>query len=182
MRTYLRQYRPSLIFLIRFFAVYVVLTVAYQYYLDTNRQNGHADDITKSVAAQTESVLDLIGYDSQVSQHPEQPSMMLKLNGAYVARVVEGCNAVSVIILFAAFVVAFRGKLVRTILFIIGGIIVIHVLNVIRIVLLSMALLRYPEYEHLLHGVIFPLFIYGVVFALWVIWVNKFSLHASRTS
>jgi hypothetical protein len=29
-----------------------------------------------------------------------------------------------------------------------------------------------------LHGVLFPLFIYGVVFILWVIWVSKFSLYA----
>jgi exosortase family protein XrtF len=53
-------------------------------------------------------------------------------------------------------------------------------LNVIRIALIAIALYHYPEQEHLLHGVVFPLFIYGVVFLLWVIWVNKFSVYATQ--
>ena len=182
MKTYFEQYRPFFVFLIRFFLVYVVLTVGYQYFLDNNRQQGAADDITKSVAAQTEYVLDVMGFDANVRQHRSEPSMMLVIDDVYVARVVEGCNGISVIILFAAFVVAFKGRTRRTILFIIGGSLIIHILNVLRIVLLSIALLHYPEYEHLLHGVIFPLFIYGVVFSLWVIWVNKYSLHAAKSA
>jgi exosortase family protein XrtF len=113
--------------------------------------------------------------------HNDQASIKLFLNNVYVARVVEGCNALSVIILFAAFVVAFTGKLKHTILFIFGGSLLIHILNVLRIALLSIALLHYPEHEEFLHGVIFPLFIYGVVFGLWVIWVNKFSTYAQKT-
>ena len=182
MKTYIRQYRPFFIFLIRFFLVYVVLTVGYQYYLTQTSALAEPDDITVSVARQTESLLHLFGYDAEVRAHRSQPSMMLMLEDVYVARVVEGCNAVSVFILFAAFVVAFKGRTVRTIVFIIAGGIIIHLLNVLRIALLSIALLNYPKYEHVLHGVIFPLFIYGVVFGLWVIWVNKYSLHASKTA
>jgi exosortase family protein XrtF len=59
------------------------------------------------------------------------------------------------------------------------GIILIHVLNIARIALLCIALYNLPQFEHLLHGVIFPLVIYGVVFLLWVIWVNKYSLYAT---
>ena len=181
LKTYFRQYKPFFIFLTRFFLVYVVLTVAYQTFLNRAAKN-EADEITQSVAAQTEQLLTLINYNALVRQHRSQPSMMLMLEDVYVARVVEGCNAVSVIILFAAFVVAFKGRFAATVLYIIGGCVIIHTLNVIRIALLSIALLKYPEHEHLLHGVLFPLFIYGVVFGLWVVWVNKFSLHASKTA
>jgi exosortase/archaeosortase family protein len=97
----------------------------------------------------------------------------------YVSRIIEGCNALSVIILFIAFIIAFSGKLKNTIVFILLGSILIHVLNVGRIALLSIALYHFPQYQHLLHGVVFPLIIYGVVFLLWVIWVNKFSYHAT---
>ena len=85
-------------------------------------------------------------------------------------------------ILFAAFVVAFTGKWLRTLVFIVLGSAIIHLLNIVRIVLLSIALLNYPEQENLLHGVVFPLFIYGVVFGLWVVWVNKYSNYASGTA
>ena len=85
-------------------------------------------------------------------------------------------------ILFVAFVVAFSGKLKTTVLFLIFGIIIIHVLNVIRIAMLCVLLQKYPAQEEILHGVVFPLFIYGVVFGLWVIWVNKFSTYAKETT
>ena len=48
------------------------------------------------------------------------------------------------------------------------------------IALLSYALYYYPTYEELLHGTVFPLFIYGVVFLLWVFWVLKFSAYAKE--
>jgi exosortase family protein XrtF len=84
-------------------------------------------------------------------------------------------------ILFVSFVVAFTGRWKQTLLFILFGLLLIHLLNISRIALLSVALCHYPEQEQLLHAVIFPFIIYGVVFLLWVIWVNKFSLHANKT-
>ena len=139
------------------------------------------DGITKFVAYQTEDLLQIMGQDAYTVPHLKQACMKLFFNGKYIARVVEGCNAMSVMILFVAFVVAFKGKLRHTLLFIIAGIFIIHILNVLRIALLSMALFHYREYEHILHGVIFPLFIYGVVFGLWVIWVQKFSTYAKAS-
>jgi exosortase family protein XrtF len=97
-----------------------------------------------------------------------------------VARIVEGCNAISVIILFIAFVIAFKGDFKKTVLFVLAGSILIHLLNVVRIALIAIALYHYPQHEHLLHGVIFPLIIYGIVFLLWVIWVNQFSSYATE--
>lgn len=93
----------------------------------------------------------------------------------YVARIVEGCNAVSVMILFASFVMAFAGKFKRTLAFILIGIILIHILNLFRIAFLATLLYHYPQHSHLTHGVLFPLIIYGFVFLLWVVWVKKYS-------
>lgn len=182
MQTYFRQYRPFFIFLLKFFVTYIVLTVAYRYYLDSFDAAAYeVDGMTQLVADQSEWFLDFF-HDANTTPHESQPSLKLSLDGTYLARVVEGCNAISVMILFVAFVVAFKGKLKQTVLFLLGGIIIIHILNIVRIGLLTMALLHYPEHEHLLHGVIFPLFIYGVVFLLWIFWVNKFSVYARKAS
>jgi exosortase family protein XrtF len=78
-------------------------------------------------------------------------------------------------ILFAAFIFAFSNRLIKTFLFIITGLFLIYLLNITRIALLSYALYYYPTYEELLHGTIFPLFIYGIVFLLWIVWVTQFS-------
>lgn len=184
LKTYFIQYRPFFIFLIKFFLVYIILTVLYQLYLNQFDSLIHfqVDNFTKLVAKQVNETLLFFKYNSSLELHDTEASVKLFLDNVCVARVVEGCNALSVIILFVAFVVAFSGKWLPTVLFIIVGSVLIHILNVFRIALLCVALLRYPQQEHLLHGVIFPLFIYGVVFGLWVIWVNKFSLDARKNS
>jgi len=85
-------------------------------------------------------------------------------------------------ILFTAFIIAFSGKLLQTTIYIMFGVLIIHLLNVLRIALLTMGLIHYKVYEHLMHDIIFPLFIYGVVFGLWLIWVNKFSGYDKKTA
>lgn len=184
MKTYIKQYRPFLIFLIKFFLVYFVLTFLYQLYLNQfdSLIQYQVDDFTRLVARQVNETLLFFKYDSSYELHDKEASVKLFLDNVYVARVVEGCNALSVVILFIAFVVAFSGKWLHTLLFILVGSIIIHVLNVFRIALLSIALLHYHEQEHFLHEVVFPLFIYGVVFGLWVIWVNTFALDGKRNS
>ena len=183
MKSYFIQFRPFFVFLLKFFLVYAGLTILYKLYLNQfeNHLVYEVDGLTQMVADQTQKLLQFLNFDCRLQLHDTESSVKLILNGKYLSRVVEGCNAVSVMILFVAFVVAFTGKLKPTLLFIVSGIIVIHVLNVLRIALLNIALLYYPESQEILHGVIFPLFIYGVVFALWVIWVNKYSFYATDT-
>lgn len=180
MKNYLQQYRPFFIFLFKFFAVYVVLTVLYQLYLGSfDAQKYEVDGFTASVAKQSEWLLNLFTV-AHTEPHPMQQSIKVSINGDYLARIVEGCNALSVMILFTAFVVAFQGRLKHTLLFIVFGCLLIHLLNIIRIALLTAGLAAYPEYGEFLHGIVFPLFIYGVVFILWIVWVNRFSSYAGK--
>lgn len=182
LQTYFRQYRPFFIFLLKFFATYIILTIIYRFYLGSfDALNFEVDGMTQLVATHSDWFLDFF-YNANTVAHESQSSIKLSLDGNYLARIVEGCNAISVMILFVAFVIAFKGTLKHTLLFILAGIAIIHILNITRIGLLTMALLHYPQHEHLLHGVIFPLFIYGVVFVLWIFWVNKYSAYAYKTS
>nr|WP_294775854.1 exosortase family protein XrtF [uncultured Flavobacterium sp.] len=183
MKNLLQQYKPFLLFLGKFLLTYILLTVIYQSYLNRFEvAKNEVDSFSQLVANQTQSVLSLFDANAYIEAHPTEPSIKIIYKGQYISRIIEGCNALSVIILFIAFIIAFTGKLKQTLVFILLGSVLIHLLNIGRIALLCIALYHFPEYEHLLHGVVFPLIIYGIVFLLWVIWVNKFSLHASTTS
>ena len=144
-------------------------------------KNAEVDSFTQIVADQSAAVLSWFDSKSYTMPHLKEPSVKLIYKGKYISRIIEGCNAISVIILFISFVIAFTGKFKNTILFIIMGSVMIHILNIGRIALLCVGLYYFPQLEHLLHGVIFPLIIYGVVFLLWVIWINKYSYHATVT-
>lgn len=177
MRKYLIQFKPFLIFIGTFFAAYIVLTVAYKIYLNSLKAD-EVDAVTSWVGHNAEQLLLALNYDAKVQQGFASPWLEVWFNSKYQIRIVEGCNAVSVIILFISFVLAFSGKLKVTLLYILFGIVFIYILNVVRIALLTILLSHFPHKSHLLHGVLFPLAIYGSVFLLWVIWVNKFSKYA----
>jgi exosortase family protein XrtF len=133
------------------------------------------------VAENTKHLLTVFNADVDIVKKNGEPYIRLIYNQQYIAKMKEGCNGVSVIILFISFVVAFSGKVKPTLFFILGGNLIIHMLNLARIAALCVLLYFFPKQGPLLHGVFFPLFIYGVVFILWVIWVNKFSLYAKNT-
>lgn len=177
----LKKNRAFFLFLFKFGITYLVLTVLYWFYLaQYDAQNYEPDAMTGIVAYQAEDVIDFFGINASTRPRHHENSYKFFINDQPVARIVEGCNALSVMILFTAFVVAFASTFKRTALFIVIGLIIIHILNVLRVALMCLSLYYYPQYEALVHDIIFPLFIYGVVFLLWILWVTKFSGHAKK--
>jgi len=175
------QYKPFFTFLSKFLLFYVVFIFVYKMYLNQyDVTNNKVDFFTEVVAKQIVKLMGVFVENTKSLPHDFEPSIKIFYKDKYVARIIEGCNAISVMILFAAFVFAFSTQWKKTGLYMILGIMLIHILNIIRIALLSYALYNYPEYEEILHGTIFPLFIYGVVFLLWILWVTKFSGYAKR--
>ncbi|WP_445453922.1 exosortase family protein XrtF [Flavobacterium sp. 25HG05S-40] len=182
MKNLLLQYKPFLLFLGKFIVSYLILSIMYQSYLNRfDASRAEVDLFTEIVADQSATVLSWFDSKSYTMPHLKEPSVKLIYKGKYISRIIEGCNAISVIILFISFVIAFTGKFKNTIVFILFGTILIHILNIGRIALLCVGLYSFPNLEHLLHGVIFPLIIYGIVFLLWIVWVNKYSLYATKT-
>jgi exosortase family protein XrtF len=178
MKKYFVLYKPFLVFLACFFGTYILLTFCYQFFLN-GFANDKADTITGWVAQNVDVVLSWFYQTARVVAAKNEPFFIIYFENKDVARIVEGCNGVSVIVLFASFIAAFSGSLKNTLLFIFGGSLIIYILNILRIAVLTVLLHSFPAQEHLLHGVLFPLVIYGVVFVLWIIWVNKFSKYAS---
>lgn len=183
LKNYFIQYKPFLSFLGKFFLTYIVLTLLYNWYLSQfNEALFEIDGFTLFVSNQVEKVLLLFNLDTSSTVLSTEPSIRIFYNHKSTIRIVEGCNALSVVILFIAFVVSFAGRAKQTLLFILVGSVFIHVLNVIRIALLAVLLYHFKAQETFLHDLFFPLIIYGFVFLLWVIWVNTFSLYAKKNT
>jgi len=181
LKEFLIKYRPFLAFLGVFLISYLILILIYQWYLGQfDTANFEVDGFTELVACQVKSVLSLFDYSVVLSPYPNDPSVLVAVDGVSIVRIIEGCNAISVMILFVAFVLAFSKGLVKTAGFVVFGLLIIHILNILRIAFLTIGIIKLPAYEHVLHGVIFPLVIYGTVFFLWIIWVTKFTTNATK--
>lgn len=171
-----KKYWLVIKFILSFVLVYSVLTIGYKLYLDYSDGSIHYPDyFTNLVGRQSQQILIALDYPTVLEAHPNEPSLKVIIRDKYVARVIEGCNSISIIILFIAFVVSFSDNFKRTALFILGGSVLIYCANLLRIVVLSAGLYHYPWRRDILHTVIFPLIIYGMVFLLWMVWIQHFT-------
>lgn len=150
-----------------------MLSLLYSYYLNASQGgNYYPDYFTHIVAKQSSELIGWLGYSSKIEPHETEASMKLYVNKEFLLRIVEGCNAASIIILFISFIIAFAEKFKKTALFLVAGGMLIYIVNLIRIAILTVMYYEYPEYQEILHSVIFPAIIYGMVFLLWMVWVR----------
>jgi len=171
----IRKYKSVLRFILTFIGSYLILVAAYNLYLKLGvSPEYYPDIITHIVARQSEGLINAFGYAAIIEPDKAYPAMNLSIEGEALAYIVEGCNAISVILLFIAFMLAFFERWKRTLFFILMGSVIIYVMNILRIVVLAIGIYEYPEYSEMLHGTLFPAIIYGTVVLLWLIWIRSF--------
>lgn len=169
MKSIIQENKGVLRFIAIFLISYIILSFGYSLYLKS--QVG-LDGYSKIISNQTIQVLNGLGYETYGDEVIAERHVKLIVRNKFVAFVTEGCNAISIMILFLAFVLSFAKKIKPTIVFSLFGLGLIYVVNLFRIVLLTVILYYYPSYTKMLHGVLFPGLIYGAVFLLWMVWVR----------
>lgn len=178
-----RKYRSVLLFILTFLGSYFVFSLFYNVYLEFSNFSGYYPDFfTHLVAIQSEATIEALGYPAEIVPHRGEDSVMVFINDLLLARIVEGCNSISVIILFTSFVLSFFSDAKSTLLFIVSGAVIIYVMNIVRIALLTIGIYEYPQYAEFMHSILFPLIIYGTVFILWIVWVRIFSRNSGNES
>lgn len=172
----LKRYKAVIRFIITFLGTYVILAFLYDLYLNNFQSTAYYPDyLTHMVAVQSEAVISTLGYEVAIFSGVPETSMHLMVNDVFVARIIEGCNSASIIILFIAFMLSFLGRLKPTLLYILAGAVIIYVINILRIAVLSIGIYELPQHAVFLHEIVFPLIIYGTVFILWVLWIRIYT-------
>lgn len=170
----LKDFKPVLGILLRFIIIYLVLLFAYQLYLNSGKDAG-LDSFSRIIANQVMYIQNGIGYPTQLYDDVKNEQIWFYVKDRYETRMVEGCNAVSVIILFVSFVFAFY-KGAKTFVFMGVGLILLYMMNLLRIVGLNIVMVDHKEYGKMFHDFIFPAVIYGTVVLLWLVWIKFFAL------
>jgi exosortase family protein XrtF len=170
----LKDFKPVLGILLRFIIIYLVLLFAYQLFLNRFQESG-LDPFSRMIAEQVSGIQNSAGFPTQLYDDVKGEQVWFYVKQQYVTRMVEGCNVVSVMILFVAFVFAFY-KGAKTFLFALAGLVLLYVMNLLRIVGLNIVMADYKQYGKISHDFIFPAIIYGTVVALWLIWIKFFAL------
>ena len=175
----MKDFKEILFILLRFLGIWLVLFLMYQLFL--NQYKGDIDAITRFVSDQSAFLLNKTGFETTTKDFPYYETIMFYIKEKPATRMVEGCNAVSVMIMFLAFVFAFY-KGVRTFYFAFAGIVLLYILNLFRIYVLNVIVVDFPALTKPAHDYFFPAIIYGGVVVLWLIWINKFVITDEKNS
>lgn len=174
------EFRPALLFLGKFLAVYIIGNLLYGLFIESFDKT--PDPVTRLVTEQSAHLLDVVGYNASIENHPSDAKVMLKNDGLVVINVFEGCNGINVMIVFLAFLIAFNGPLRSMIIFAVTGLVVIHLFNLGRISYLFDLAMNNTRSFYYYHKYFFTASLYGVVFGLWALWVLKFAKVQKRAS
>lgn len=166
----LHTFRPALLFLARFLGVYVIGSLLYGFFIES--YGNHPDPATRIVTQHAVVMLNAKGADVYAEDNPFGPQVLLNDATGTVLRVFEGCNGLNVMVVFVAFIVAFGGPLRKMAWFVLMGLVLIHVANLLRVGLLYVVATRFEEYFYLYHKYLFTAVLYVLVFGLWVSWVG----------
>jgi len=167
----LKEFWPSIAFLLKFVGLYLVLNLLYGLYVDSF--NPKPDPITIEVARQTHGVLNLFGFETTTSVEDRETGVYINNVARPVISVYEGCNGLNVFIIFISFLLAYGRPRKSLLWFIPLGMLIIHLTNLARIALLYHVSLSYPDYLYFTHKYFFTGIIYVSVFGLWWWWVVR---------
>lgn len=169
MSSLVKEFRPTIYFLLKFLGIYLVGNLLYGLYITA--YNPRPDPLTSIITVQSAAVANVIGFDASARPHERKPNVGLLSGERVVVNVYEGCNSLNVMIVFVAFVLGFGPLRKEMWWFIPAGLLIIYLANIARILFLYWITIDFPEQSYFAHKYLFTAFIYLIVFGLWVWWV-----------
>lgn len=153
--------------------VYLILYLSYEFVVKKYSNLDQA--FIRIIINWTDALLHLFGYKTfKVLGDTEFQSV--GIDGSQGVWVGAACNAVTLFFLFAVFVLAYPGHQKSKIWFVPLGIFTIHIINIIRVAALALISFYKPEWLDFNHTYTFTFLVYGYIFSLWILWVNKYSV------
>lgn len=128
------------------------------------------------VGKQGALALRVLGFDAFAMDMHAEKSTHVGIDGFARVKVIEGCNGLSVMILFVAFILGFPGSWKQKAWFIPAGLLAIHLFNISRVAILCWAVYSYGETGYPIYKEMFTASIYVLVMVLWYVWVQKFGI------
>lgn len=139
--------------------------------------------LTYIVASQTTSIMQMIWPESDYSfrsvekKHKGDENAVIEhvtilKDGKGTIAIADNCNGLEVMVLYSAFIFCIPAHLKRKLIFVVLGLLVIHLSNLARCAGLVVLHLNWPGMFDFAHHYLFKIMVYAISFGLWV-WYLK---------
>lgn len=157
--------KEVLLFIAKAVGLYILYYVVYELWL---RPNGFFDRLLIHLLTDTSAfILELFNYDVISSWD------RLGISADRIVRVGIRCDAINLMILYAGFILCFKSKIKDKLIFIFSGVLVIHFLNVLRVLALALIYFYSPKSLEFNHKYTFTGLIYLAIFIMWMLWIKR---------
>ena len=173
-------------FILRAAAILLVWKVLYLVFLAPNRVLDKP--LSHSVALGTTLILNTWNHTTDYTAKSEFGDVVtddgvsnMPLDNVYfrkrnIVSIEDGCNALELFVLYAGFIVCMPTSVRRKLVFTLGGIALIYVVNVLRCAGIAYFILYDPKHADFAHHYVFTFIVYGLIIALWLMFSNKLNL------
>ena len=169
-----KEFKDNPYFRFTFFAIilYVFWYVIYEAWL---HPFGIWDRyIINNLVNLSNSILHTMGYTT-ITEVAGSTNRIIGIDGTNGVWVGDPCNGFSLFALFLIFMITYPGPWKKKLWYIPLGLLLIHLINVFRIVALTIILDINPEWLDFNHNYTFNIIVYSFVFLLWYIWAKKYA-------
>jgi exosortase family protein XrtF len=177
---------PVKSFLVRALILFLVWKFLYMFFW---QEKGTLDDpLTELAAHQTAWVLNLLTEGDEFTVREVNWTRVIEgepiptndigifRNEKRIMLISHSCNGLELFILYIGFIIAMPASFSRKLLFSLGGLVIIHVANIIRCVGLGFLVMHWRQFFDVAHHYVFKIVVYGTIFLLWVWYSKKISL------
>lgn len=163
-------------FLAKAFGLFILWETLYNFWM-VPHSNFNAS-LTSYIASVSSNLMKLWGYtaynsDTYRDQIFEYSEIIVEQ--VPIVLIANSCNGLTLIALFAGFIIAYPGAWKIKSIYILIGSFLIFIINLIRIQILIFNSLWYPYSFEFNHKYTYTIIVYLFIFGLWMRWANYYS-------
>ena len=161
--------KEHIFLIIRAFCLVVGWVLIYNFIIEPD---GRVDDfLTEWSAAAGSNVLNFLGFNTRYAATGS--GQLLFMEEMSLLGIAHPCNGLILYAIFLGFILLFPSSFRSKLGISLAGLTIIYILNIGRIVSLSLIYLYWPSFFAISHHFVFNALLYGVIFILWMYWINK---------
>ena len=155
---------PIIKFIAKALVIFILWYLLYELWL---LPDGNLDRwLSLNIIGASAGIVEFFGYDvftvNRIIGIGEYPGI----------EIVDGCNGIAAMGLFLGFILAYPGDWKNRISFCFAGVGIIYLVNILRVVTLTITQVKWPEFFDFTHDYSTTAIFYIVIFMLWMVWVN----------
>jgi exosortase family protein XrtF len=163
------------VFLFLFVSAMLVTSwlMLYENYIHTDTYWDHY--VSANLAEISDWILSALGFQTFLD-YSGYNQIIFSLHEDFQRGVAIGdrCNGIKLFGIFASIIIALPKNHVHKLWYIPLGILILHVVNILRVTVLTWVAKDYQQWLEFNHNVTFEIIVYSVMFGLWWFWINKF--------